>query len=153
MIHESITSSATKILYLTSTSFCNSIYCCFEGGAGWATRAVADYELITTRYRLKPDWLDHDLPTTELIDHQGKLKLTRDSYLLFTQAINHLIDHLNVGRTIQGRELITPISETYLPSDEDLSFEGKTIRDFCNDKLACRIERASDSDFTKEVRE
>lgn len=153
MIHEAITSSATKILYLTSTSFCNSIYCCFEGGAGWATRAVADYELITTRYRLKPDWLDHDLPTTELIDHQGKLKLTRDSYLLFTQAINHLIDHLNVGRTIQGRELITPISETYLPSDEDLSFEGKTIRDFCNDKLACRIERASDSDFTKEVRE
>lgn len=114
MIHKAITSSATKIVYLTSSSFRNSIYCCFEAGAGWATRAVAEYELITTRYNLKPDWLDHDLPTTELINHEGKLELNRNTYLLFVEAINHLIDYLNIGRSIQNKNLITPIAETKL---------------------------------------
>lgn len=151
MIHDAITSSATKIIYITSASFCNSIYCCFEGGAGWATRAVADYELLTTRYKLKPDWLNHDLPTTELVNHRGKLELNRDSYLLFVEAINRLIDHLNIGRKVQNRNLIAPIKETILPSEEDLNFTGQSINDFYNFRLAYRIEEASDSDFTNEV--
>ena len=152
MILEAITSSATKIVYLTSSSFRNSIYCCFEGGAGWATRAVAEYELITTRYGLKPDWLDHDLPTTELINHEGKLELNRNTYLLFVEAINHLIDHLNIGRNIQNKDLITPIEETKLPSTEELDFEGKSIDEYYNFELAYRIEKASDTDFTNEIR-
>lgn len=152
MVHKAITSSATKIIYLTSSSFCKSVYCCFEGGAGWATRAVAEYELITTRYDHKPNWLDHDLPTTELLNREGELELTRDSYLLFTEAINHLIDHLNIGRSIQNKDLITPIAETKLPSTEELDFEGKSIDEYYNFELAYRIQKASDEDFTNEVR-
>ena len=152
MVHKAITSSATKIIYLTSSSFCKSVYCCFEGGAGWATRAVAEYELITTRYDHKPNWLDHDLPTTELLNREGELELTRDSYLLFTEAINRLIDHLNIGRSIQNKDLITPIAETKLPSTEELDFEGKSIDEYYNFELAYRIQKASDEDFTNEVR-
>ena len=152
MIREAITSSATKIAYLTSSSFCNSIYCCFEGGAGWATRAVAEYELITTRYKVKPDWLDHDLPTTELINSKGKLELNRDTYLLFVEVINHLIDHLNTGRRIQNKQPITPIEETELPSNDELDFAGKRIDEYYNFDLAYRILRACDSDFTNEVK-
>ena len=151
-IRETITNTATKILYITSKGFCSSVYCCFEAGAGWATRAVAEYELITTRYNLKPDWLDHDLPTTELINHEGKLELNRNTYLLFVEAINHLIDYLNIGRSIQNKNLITPIVETKLPSTEELDFEAKSIDEYYNFELAYRIQRASDTDFTNELR-
>ena len=151
MIHKAITSSATKIIYLTSSGFCNSIYCCFEGGAGWATRAVAEYELITTRYDLKPNWLDHDLPTTELINHKGELKLGRDSYLLFVEVINRLINHLNVGRNIDNKDLIELIKETNLPSTEVLELRGESIEKYYNFMLAFRISNASDRDFTSEL--
>ena len=72
--------------------------------------------------------------------------------MLFVEAINHLIDHLNIGRSIQNKDPITPIEETKLPSTEELDFEGKSIDDYYNFELAYRIQKASDTDFTNEIR-
>ena len=58
----------------------------------------------------------------------------------------------NIGRSIQNKNLITPIAETKLPSTEELDFEGKSIDEYYNFELAYRIQRASDTDFTNELR-
>lgn len=150
-IHDTITSAATKICYITSKGFCSSVYCCFEGGAGWATRAVSDYELITTTYENKPEWLNTGLQTSSIIDANGVFSLNRETYLLFAETINRLVDHLNTGRTIRQQPLVNCISETLIPSDYELRKKHQDISDFFNEELADMITDAGTYDHSSEV--
>lgn len=150
-IHETITNAATKICYITSKGFCSSVYCCFEGGAGWATRAVSEYELITTTYAHKPDWLDAGLQTRSIIDQTGAFTLNRETYMLFTQTINRLVEHLNIGRRIKQEPLINSILEDNIPSDHKLRTRKENISDYFNPVLAEMITHAGKSDHSAEV--
>lgn len=150
-IHDTITSAATKICYITSKGFCSSVYCCFEGGAGWATRAVSDYELITTTYENKPEWLNTGLQTSSIIDANGIFSLNRETYLLFAETVNRLVDHLNTGRTIRQQPLINRISQTSIPSDYELRTRGQDISAFFNTTLAEMITHAGTYDHSGEV--
>jgi hypothetical protein len=150
-IHETITGAATKICYITSKGFCSSVYCCFEGGAGWATRAVSEYELITTTYKYKPVWLNIDLPTDSIIDPNGSFALNRKTYLIFTETINRLVEHLNVGRAIKQEPSINRIEETTIPSDYKLRTTGKHISQYYNPILSEMIRYAGTLDFSREL--
>ena len=150
-IHETITSAATKICYITSKGFCSSVYCCFEGGAGWATRAVSEYELITTTYENKPDWLNTGLLTPSIIDNNGSFPLNRETYLLFAETVNRLVDHLNTGRNIRQQPPIKRILETSIPSDRELRKRGQDISEFFNIELAEMITHAGTYDYSGEV--
>ena len=150
-IHETITSAATKICYITSKGFCSSVYCCFEGGAGWATRAVSEYELITTTYENKPDWLNTGLQTPSIIDKNGSFPLNRETYLLFAETVNRLVDHLNTGRNIRQQPRIKRILETSIPSDRELRTRGQDISEFFNVELAEMITHAGTYDHSGEV--
>ena len=150
-IHDTITSAATKICYITSKGFCSSVYCCFEGGAGWATRAVSDYELITTTYENKPEGLNTGFQTSSIIDANGIFSLNRETYLLFAETVNRLVDHLNTGRTIRQQPLINRISQTSIPSDYELRTRGQDISAFFNTTLAEMITHAGTYDHSGEV--
>lgn len=150
-IHETITNAATKICYITSKGFCSSVYCCFEGGAGWATRAVSEYELITTTYKYKPVWLNIGLQTESIIDSNGTFSLNRKTYLLFAETVNRLVDHLNVGRSIKQEPLIKRIKETTVPSDYELRKSHKDISMFYNCELADMITEAGTHDYSDEL--
>lgn len=150
-IHETITGAATKICYITSKGFCSSVYCCFEGGAGWATRAVSEYELITTTYKHKPVWLNIELPTESIIDPNGSFALNRKTYLLFTETINRLVEHLNVGRAIKQEPFINRIEETTIPSDYKLRTTGKHISQYYNPILSEMISYVGTLDFSHEL--
>lgn len=150
-IHETITNAATKICYITSKGFCSSVYCCFEGGAGWATRAVSDYELITTTYKHKPDWLNIGLQTESIIDSNGTFPLNRTTYLLFAETVNRLVEHLNLGRSIKQEQPIHRILEINIPSDYELRRRGQEIFEFFNKTLAEMITHAGTEDYSGEV--
>lgn len=55
-IKECISDVKTRILYVTTPSFLDSPYCMFEGGAGWVTRGIGEFDILTTNYGDIPEF-------------------------------------------------------------------------------------------------
>lgn len=129
LMRENIVDVKTRILYVTSPGFGKSMYCLFEGGAGWATRAIGDFDLLTTNYSDAPVFLHNGNTLQNLMNSSGCIELTQDVYSEIVRALNHLVDHLNSGREILGSdEFIERFSTDDIPPSHRRS--GKPITSF-----------------------
>lgn len=127
-IKEWITSSNTKIVYVTSNNFMVSEYCMFEGGAGWATRGTDDYSLLPTEYGRIPDFLIDGRKQACITFNKDNPSLDRNNYFLFINIINELIKHVNKGRSIKKEKMAIEI-DTEIPDDPNIE-DGKNIKDY-----------------------
>lgn len=130
-IKDSIINKNTKILYLVSKDYKKSEYCMFEGGAGWATRAVGEYILLPLTYPEIPVFLTNGKKEFSL-ERNKKIVLDRITYLYIVGIFNKIITHLNKGRKVKGESLIQLFNEDELPSDIDLAEWGEDITKYFN---------------------
>lgn len=120
MMRDCITDSKTRILYVTSPAFVGSMFCLFEGGAGWATRGMGDFDLLTTRFESAPTFLHNNQPIQNLLDADGKLSLTLNVHVALIEVLNKMIRHLNLGREIEGKgELVRKFNTDVFPPSHE----------------------------------
>ena len=129
-IKESITRDNTLLFFLTSKDYKESEFCMFEGGAGWATRAVGEYIMWSLNYADIPKFL-----TNGKLEHVVKESLTKDNYSYIVITLNKIIEHINTGRKIKNEDLIELFDETVFPNKVELSKENKTIEDYMNNDI------------------
>jgi len=133
-IKSSIINHNTLILYLASKDYKKSEYCMFEGGAGWATRAVGDYIMLPLTYSEIPAFLTNGKKEYSL-ERNKKIELDRLAYLNLVDIFNTIIRHLNRGRVVKGATLIPLFSEEPLPSDIDLAERNEKLSDYFDSEL------------------
>jgi hypothetical protein len=130
-IRTNITHANTMMFYLTSHHFMNSQYCMFEGGAGWATRAVSELTLLNLTYEAVPKFLDEGASLISLFAKENKLELREDVHNFLVEGVlNPMIRHLNQGRKISGEPMIAEFSVPAIPSKVDRQRAGKQLTDY-----------------------
>lgn len=128
-IKKNIVSDNTLIAYFTSPHFLESQYCLFEGGAGWATRSVDEYLLMSTTYDGIPAYLTND--KQEMIAApSGKIELDSRTYQIFARFINQIIGHINKGRSIKSATLLEPLPDPRFPDKAEMKRDGKNPQDY-----------------------
>ena len=106
----------------------------FEGGAGWATRGVGEYTVMSLTYPEIPKFITNGkLEFT--FEKYKDIPLDKETYLFLVKMFNKIIDHLNAGRCVNGEPKIDEIASTDFPSDLELFETGKTIFDFMDKDL------------------
>lgn len=133
-IKNNIVRDNVLLLYLTSNSYKNSEFCMFEGGAGWATKSVGDYIALSLTYAELPKFITNG--KLEFTFEQSKdIPLCRSTYLFIRKMLNHVIQHLNAGRVLNGEPEIASFDEIELPTDLELDTLGKQIDEFYDDDI------------------
>lgn len=136
IIKESITDANTLIFYMTSRHFLGSQFCLFEGGAGWATRAVSEYLKLNMDFDSIPKFLTNGKSEVTLIGADKTIELTPDLHNYLVRGIlNPMIEHLNRGREIAGDEPIKPFELQVIPSAVERSRLGTTPEDYFDKDL------------------
>ena len=133
-IKNSIINHNTLILFLASKDYKKSEYCMFEGGAGWATRAVGDYIMLPLTYSEIPAFLTNGKKEFSL-ERDKRIVLDRLAYLNLVDIFNTIINHLNRGRTAKSEPLIPLFSEEKLPSDIDLAEKNENLSDYFDSEI------------------
>lgn len=130
VIKRNITSDNTLIFYMTSKNFLASEFCLFEGGAGWATRAVSEYLKLNIDYESIPKFLTNGKgEATLMID--GSIELTPGLHNYLIEGIfNPMIEHLNRGRVISSDTLIELFPLAVFPPPVELDRLGRTVADY-----------------------
>lgn len=128
-IKKNIISDNTLIAYFTSPHFLESEYCLFEGGAGWATRSVNDYLLLSTTYDGIPKYLTNQKLEMVFAPNE-KVELNQQTYLYFIRFLNLIIEHLNTGREIKGQSPIRPFPKAKFPDKVERKKTGSSLRDY-----------------------
>lgn len=124
IIKRSLVDSNTYIIYFNSRNFLGSEYCLFEGGAGWATRAVGAVGKVNVDYTSIPVFMSENRPeTTILKDEMAELRPDLYQYLV-KKVLNPALEHLNRGRTIRGEDelILFPVIE--FPSEVEMVDAG-----------------------------
>ncbi|HIP44526.1 MAG TPA: hypothetical protein EYG93_04230 [Sulfurospirillum arcachonense] len=124
-VKESITKDNTLLFFLTSKEYKKSEFCMFEGGAGWATKAVGEFIMWSLNYEDIPKFL-----TDGKIEHVVEESLTKDNYTYIVITLNRIIEHINTGRKIRDEDLIELFNETTFPDQVELDKEQKTIENY-----------------------
>ena len=124
-VKESITKDNTLLFFLTSKEYKDSEFCMFEGGAGWATKAVGEFIIWSLNYEDIPKFL-----TNGKIEHVVEESLNKNNYLYIVITLNRIIEHINTGRKIRSEDLIKLFNETIFPDQVELDKEQKTIEDY-----------------------
>lgn len=133
-IRKNILKDNVMLLYLTSNAYKKSEFCMFEGGAGWATRGVGEYTVMSLTYPEIPKFITNG--KLEFTFEKNKdILLDKETYLFLVKMFNKIIDHLNAGRCVNGEPKIDEIASTDFPSDLELFETGKTIFDFMDKDL------------------
>lgn len=133
-IKNNIVRDNVLLLYLTSNSYKNSEFCMFEGGAGWATKSVGDYYVLSLTYPEIPKFITNG--KLEFTFEKNKdIPLDRSTYMFMVRMLNKIIDHLNAGRVANGEALISSFEESELPTDLELEKQNKTIDEFFDDDI------------------
>lgn len=128
-IKNNIVRDNVLLLYLTSDSYKKSEFCMFEGGAGWATKSVGDYYVLSLTYPEIPKFITNG--KLEFTFEKNKdIPLDRPTYMFVLRMLNKLIEHLNAGRIANGEPQIIPFDEVTLPTDLELEAQNKTIDAF-----------------------
>lgn len=122
------------LVYLTSKDYKESEYCMFEGGAGWATRSVGDYILLSLRYEDIPKYLTNGKSEFCMLKNDN-IVLDREIYLYMVKVLNEIITHINDGRKIQGQSAVDVFQVPNIPEDIELYKEGKSIRDYMDPEI------------------
>lgn len=133
-IKNNIVRDNVLLLYLTSNSYKNSEFCMFEGGAGWATKSVGDYYVLSLTYPEIPKFITNG--KLEFTFEKNKdIPLDRSTYMFIVRMLNKIIDHLNAGRVANGEDLISSFEEPKLPTDLEIEKQNKTIDEFFDDDI------------------
>lgn len=137
VIKRNITDDNTLIFYMTSRNFLASQFCLFEGGAGWATRAVSEYLRLNVEYGSIPKWLTNGTGEATLLGPGNVIELTPQLHnYLIDGILNPMIEHLNRGREIAGEDPIEPLVRTDFPTTVAMAAAGKTLQDYFDPDLA-----------------
>ena len=127
-IRENITAKNALLVYLTSKNYKQSEYCMFEGGAGWATRGVGDYILMSLSYSEIPEFLTNGKLEFSFIKN-NEIVLSKDTYDFITNnVLNIIIEHLNKSR--DEDEKISLFDKPDFPTDIEMRNAGKSACDF-----------------------
>lgn len=129
-IKNNIVKENVLLSYLTSNSYKNSEFCMFEGGAGWATRSIGEYIVLSLTYSEIPKFITNGKLEFCLEEENKTIKLNRKTYLFIVKMLNRMITHLNAGRRANAEIEIPLFEEPSIPSDLHLSQQGKTIDDY-----------------------
>lgn len=128
-IRRNITSENTLLTYFTSAHFRESEYCLFEAGAGWATRSIGAYEILSTTFDDIPNYLTN-AKTERCLKANGPISLDRETYGLLVPFLNNLILHINKGREITGSTPVALFCEVDFPDKVELNRGGKNDIDY-----------------------
>lgn len=104
-IKNNIVRENVLLIYLTSKDYKESEYCMFEGGAGWATRSIGDYTVMSITYNEIPKFITNG-KTEFCFMNNSKIELSRDAYCFIIQTLNTIIKHINSGRKINDEDEI-----------------------------------------------
>lgn len=131
VIKESITDANTLIFYMTSRHFLSSQFCLFEGGAGWATRAVSEYLKLNMDFESIPKFLTNGKSEATVIGPNKTIELTPDLHAYLVRGVlNPMIQHLNRGRDIAGSNRIDPFELKDLPTAVEMNRTGTSPKDY-----------------------
>jgi hypothetical protein len=130
IIKKSIVNTNNLIFYLTSKNYKDSEFCMFEGGAGWATRAVGEYLLWTLNYDDIPKFLTNGRSETVIDKSLNEL-----NYNAIIITLNTIINHINDGRRIKGEDEIKLFDEVDFPNKVELAKESKTVEDYMDSDI------------------
>lgn len=129
-IRENITAKNALLVYLTSKNYKQSEYCMFEGGAGWATRGVGDYILMSLSYSEIPEFLTNGKLEFSFIKND-KIVLSKETYdFIVNKVLNIIIEHLNKSRDEDEKILL--FDKSNFPTDIEMSNASKSDCDFMN---------------------
>jgi hypothetical protein len=130
VIKQNIISANTLLFYLTSKNFKSSEFCLFEGGAGWATRAVTEYLKLNVDYDSIPSFLSNSKAELQMMS-KGSIALTPELHnFLIEGVLNPMIEHLNHGRTASGSDLIAPFDPVVFPTAVVMKAKGTGPTDY-----------------------
>lgn len=130
-IKENIINKNTRILYVIGKDYKSNEYCMFEGGAGWATRGVGEFSLLSTTFEEVPAFLTNGKREFWL-EKNKQISLGRKEYLYIVRLLNKMIEHINAGREAKNEEKLSLFQEIEIPDDVILRENNKTIKDFMN---------------------
>ena len=128
-VKECILQQNTLMVFLVGRHYKSSEFCMFEGGAGWATRSVDEYPIISVKPEHIPKFLTNDKLEFGLWKN-GKIELSQETYLFVVHLLNRMIRHVNGGRRIKGEPLIPEFPETAIPDQLELFRMHKTVEDY-----------------------
>ena len=138
IIRSMLVDSNTDILFFTSKNSMQSQYCLFEGGAAWATRAVADYSIISLDYSCIPEYLTNGKPEFTFNTRDiNSFTLNRQNYTNLVTILNHLIGHLNKNRVFRGEPEVALIPDPNFEDDVQMLIKGTTLEDYM-DREVCQ---------------
>ena len=102
----------------------------FEGGAGWATRGVGDYILMSLSYSEIPEFLTNGKLEFSFIKND-KIVLSKETYdFIVNKVLNIIIEHLNKSRDEDEKILL--FDKSNFPTDIEMSNASKSDCDFMN---------------------
>lgn len=128
-IKQNIIKNNVLLLYLTSNAYKASEFCMFEGGAGWATRSVGEYIVLSLTYPEMPKFITNG-KLEFCIEKNKDIPLDRTTYLFVLKMLNNIIRHLNVGRHANAENEIPEFAEETIPSDLELSKQKHLVTDY-----------------------
>jgi hypothetical protein len=117
------------LMYLTSIAYKSSEFCMFEGGAGWATRSVGEYIVLSLTHEEIPQFITNG-KLEFCIERNETIELNRSTYLFLRGMLNRMIEHLNAGRRANADTEIVLFDESDIPSDLHLSQQSEDVRDY-----------------------
>ena len=133
-IKQNILKDNVLLLYLTSNAYKASEFCMFEGGAGWATRSVGEYIVLSLTYPEMPKFITNG--KLEFCFEKNKdIPLDRSTYLFVLKMLNKIIRHLNTGRHANAENEISEFAESTIPSDLELSKQKQLVTDFMDNDI------------------
>ncbi|GHD76360.1 histidine kinase/DNA gyrase B/HSP90-like ATPase [Salinibacterium amurskyense] len=131
VVRESIRSANTLLFYFVSHNFRASQYCMFEGGAGWVTRSVREFLMLSTTYSEIPNFLTQGESQMSLLDSTGGITLRPDLHNYIIECLlNPMISHLNRGREIEGTKEMNLFEKSEFPTQVILDRENKVKEDY-----------------------
>lgn len=133
-IKQNIIRNNSLLLYLTSNAYKASEFCMFEGGAGWATRSVGEYIVLSLTYPEMPKFITNG-KLEFCLEKNKDIPLDRPTYLFVLKMLNNIIRHLNAGRRANAENEIPEFAEAIIPSDLELSKQKKLVTDYMDNDI------------------
>ena len=131
-IRRCIVQENTLLFFLTGYKYGKSQFCLFEGGAGWVTRGVGEYPILSVKYEHIPKFLTNGKNEMVLWSNANKgcIRLDRNTYQDVVVLLNKLIAHINQGRKIRNEQLVPLFDIAVIPKKPELMKLKKVEQDY-----------------------
>ena len=136
LIKKCIVKKNTRLFYLIGHKYKKSEFCMFEGGAGWATRAIGEYPILAIKHGHIPKFLTNGKDEFHLFDDAtGTIPLDRNNYAKVVYILNILIGHINNGRNVRGEPLVPLFNDAQIPDKVKLARLKKSEQDYMDERI------------------